>query len=121
MNMTAIGCTALIGASLLGCIHPNPLLTAPKEKVLKFLEAANDYATEKTHVYHSFGTVYYMCQYNPAGLEDPFSKTPDPCPRFLKAMAQYAKESTIISGVTVDDLNDPEVLKKWGDDISGDN
>ena len=113
MNMYAIGCTALIGASLFGCSHPNPLLTQPEEKVMKFLEAANSYAVEKTHLYGDMSSPYYQCLYSPEHYDNPFKSEPNPCGNFFKAMGQYAEQSKIIEGVSQGDIEDPAVLKKW--------
>ncbi len=113
MNMYWMGCTALIGASLLGCSHENPLLTQPEEKVMKFLEAANHYAVEKTHLYGDMSSPYYQCLYYPEHYDNPFKKEPNPCGAFFASMSQYAEHSKIIEGVTKKDIEDPAVLKKW--------
>jgi hypothetical protein len=118
MNMYAIGCTALIGVSLFGCSHPNPLLTAPKEKVVEFIHEASDYATKATGHPSFDDNPYYLCHYNPAHFDNPFSKEENWCKGYFKAMAKYAKTSTIIQGVTLSDLEDHEVFMKWGDALS---
>lgn len=118
---TTFAAAALVAAlGLTAChSHSNPLLTAKKAKAVKFLVAAQDYASTKTHLYYATDSVYVTCIKNPSHFNNPLnSAAPNPCANYLKAMSEYTSKAGGIKDVSVSDLQDSAVIKKLGNALS---
>lgn len=111
--LTALS-TFVASLSLVGCgSHNNPLLTAKKAQAVKFLVAAQDAASQKTHLYDSSASVYVTCVQNPAHFDNPLNKSAaNPCGHYFQEMVDYAKQTQNFKGLKVSDLKDPAVAKK---------
>jgi len=103
--------------ALTGC-HSNPLLTAKKDQAVKFLVAAQNEASQKTHLYDSGQSVYVTCVQNPSHYDNPLDQTAkNPCDGYLQTMVSYASQTKDFKGLTLGDLKNQTVIKNLGQSV----
>lgn len=122
MNKSRLVLVSIIFSSvvLAGCYSQasNPLLTKNPDEVIKFLDKAETYASEKTHLYDGSDSVYLACVKNKSHFDNPLdTNAKNPCDGFLKAMVSYAKQSKNFSDVEIADLQDKAVVQKLGSEF----
>ena len=93
--------------------HKNPLLAAKQSEAVKFLINAENYASNKKHLYYFMESVYLTCVQDPQHFDNPFNPNEkNPCKSYLNTMTDYAQQTKQFKGLKVNDLTDPVALKK---------
>ena len=116
-NKTLLFSTTIAATLILSACgsHKNPLLTQPKKATVRFVKNAQDFASKKTGVMYGDG-VYSECIVNPEHFDflDGKGAGAKRCAKVFKAMVEYAEKSKDFSSLTVSDLKDKAVQKRFG-------
>ena len=119
VKIAILGSICVSVLSIAGCHSGgNKLLSAPKKQTAEFLFKAQNYASENTHIYDSVGSAYIRCLQNPAHFNNPFLHgSVNRCDVFFKEMGAFAKNSKQYQSVTVEDLKDKKLIKRFSAEL----
>ena len=95
-----------------------PLLSAKPEAAVKFLYAAETYASKQIALYDSTHSVYVVCLTHPRSYNHQIVGFTHPCHTFLQAMMAYNHQSQAFPTLTLKQLRSQQVVKRLGPSLT---